>query len=497
MTYYKCGSIHPTQNSNVVVDTASGAIANFQTPLAMPLLKTKFDVNAKQDLHGYDHPWPAGGGKNLFDVDNAQVLTGYIGSSSFNTNNSGARTTYIKISPSTTYTVQKVLSGRFVIATAETIPTNGAAFTSRIQNDIRQNLTITSGANDNYIWIFCYLESVDTKTLQEILNSIQVEVGSTATSWTPYSNICPIDGVSAVSVFHRGANLFDEVIELGSISNTTGEDAPNDTYCRSKNYIAVPLGQNLYISNENAYTLGLRFYDKNKTFIGSRAFLTSKVMTYGTQDLPTNTAFIRIVNTSTNTYSNDISINYPSSDTEYHAYNSNSNVILINLGGTYYGGHFTQNKDGHRQFEVTHKRIELASLTDWSRITNYTNPFFRATLPDDCRVRTASNNPQIAICDTYSWYISNQNYWQYMNNYEFVTAGFGVSSVNRVYIRNDDYTDKDEFASSLSGVYIVYELAEPFTVALPDGEPIKSFAGINNIYADTGDTSLQFAKIGK
>ena len=76
MTYYKCGSIHPTQNSNVVVNTASGAIANFNTPLALTLLKTKFDVNVKQDLHGYDYPWPAGGGKNLFDMDAA--VPGYI-----------------------------------------------------------------------------------------------------------------------------------------------------------------------------------------------------------------------------------------------------------------------------------------------------------------------------------------------------------------------------------------------------------------------------------
>lgn len=65
MTYYKCGSIHPTQNSNVVVDTASGAIANFETPLAMPLLDAQVDANAVQDLHGQSGPYPAGGSAQI------------------------------------------------------------------------------------------------------------------------------------------------------------------------------------------------------------------------------------------------------------------------------------------------------------------------------------------------------------------------------------------------------------------------------------------------
>ena len=171
---------------------------------------------------------------------------------------------------------------------------------------------------------------------------------------------------------------------------------------------------------------------------------------------------------------------------------ANGNTEVINLGDTYYGGYVTQDKDGHRRLVVTHKRLELSTLTEWSRITNYTNPFFRATLPNDCKVRMASNNPQIAICDSYAWYSSNQNYWQYIGNGEFVTAGFGVSSVNRFYIRNDDYTDKNTFVSSLSGVYIVYELATPVVIDLPDGEPINTLAGVNNFYADTGDTEVVF-----
>lgn len=68
MACYKCGSIHPTQNSNVVVDTASGSVANFETDLALPLKSLEVDVNAVQDLHGYSKPWIGGAGKNKCDI---------------------------------------------------------------------------------------------------------------------------------------------------------------------------------------------------------------------------------------------------------------------------------------------------------------------------------------------------------------------------------------------------------------------------------------------
>ena len=39
---------------------------------------------------------------------------------------------------------------------------------------------------------------------------------------------------------------------------------------------------------------------------------------------------------------------------------------------------------------------------------------------------------------------------------------------------------------------VINELATPYVIDLPDGEPIITFNGTNNIYADTGDTSVVF-----
>lgn len=48
MAYYKCGKIFATQNSNTSIETASGAIANFRTSLAVPVLGCNAEFSASQ-----------------------------------------------------------------------------------------------------------------------------------------------------------------------------------------------------------------------------------------------------------------------------------------------------------------------------------------------------------------------------------------------------------------------------------------------------------------
>ena len=82
--------------------------------------------------------------------------------------------------------MQKMVSARFFIATSPYIPTNGAAFTNRTQNNARPSITITAGANDKYLWVFFYLYDTDTETESAVKDTIQIEVGSTATNYEPY-----------------------------------------------------------------------------------------------------------------------------------------------------------------------------------------------------------------------------------------------------------------------------------------------------------------------
>lgn len=197
------------RKAGMLVDSASGSIASFVPDATVPnLLGVSVDIEPVQDLHGFDHPWPGGGGKNKFDVDNPSIVAGYIGTSSFSTGNDRAKTVYIPISPNTTYTVSKLAGQRFCIATAPTAPADNAPFSVRNANNTASSLTITSGANDAFLWAWVYLQDTDTVSLDTMLASLQIELGSTATAWTPYSNECPISGWDSVEVEAAGENLW-------------------------------------------------------------------------------------------------------------------------------------------------------------------------------------------------------------------------------------------------------------------------------------------------
>jgi hypothetical protein len=44
----------------------------------------------------------------------------------------------------------------------------------------------------------------------------------------------------------------------------------------------------------------------------------------------------------------------------------------------------------------------------------------------------------------------------------------------------------------LNGVEVVYEIATPITIDLPDGTPINTLSGVNNISCDTGNTTVKY-----
>lgn len=60
-----------------------------------------------------------------------------------------------------------------------------------------------------------------------------------------------------------------------------------------------------------------------------------------------------------------------------------------------------------------------------------------------------------------------------------------------VYIRDDNCTDIETFINDMGNYSIVYELAEPIEIQLTP-EEIQTFNGSNNIFCDTGDSSVTY-----
>ena len=124
-------------------------------------------------------------GKNLFDKNNANILNALITNTGAINSNASTRTLYIPCNPNTTYTISKISSPRFVVGTTSNIPSAGSSTLAFSDFSTGTSGTITTGNNAKYLLVY-YYNSSGTATEQEILDSIQIEVGDTVTSYSEY-----------------------------------------------------------------------------------------------------------------------------------------------------------------------------------------------------------------------------------------------------------------------------------------------------------------------
>lgn len=133
-------------------------------------------------------------GKNLFDKDNANILNTAIDANGLGNNTpSSYRTVYIPCKPNTTYTISKLYDSsknRFTVAYTNVLPDYNIQTYGNIYNNNASNVTITTGADAKYIVAYVWISGGDT-TVKEMIDSIQIEQGSTATSYEPYCGGIP------------------------------------------------------------------------------------------------------------------------------------------------------------------------------------------------------------------------------------------------------------------------------------------------------------------
>lgn len=131
-------------------------------------------------------------------------------------------------------------------------------------------------------------------------------------------------GISGLEVHRTGYNVWDEDWEKGRLDGSGG-DVASDENIRTKGYIPVVPGQKYYVryslpgggANGN---MRLYYYDGSKTYISNSWANPSQIT------VPAGAHYIRFY-TDTRygaTYINNISFNYPSTETAYHAYEGES-----------------------------------------------------------------------------------------------------------------------------------------------------------------------------
>lgn len=289
-------------------------------------------------------------------------------------------------------------------------------------------------------------------------------------------NVRPISGWTGANVFDTGVNVWDEEWEVGGLNSNNGANYNNaQDRIRSKNHIPVKGGTQYFLKSTAPFTT-ICFYDSAKAFISSRGTTAADT----TLTMPTNAAFMRFEASSAygTSYKHDISINYPSSDTSYHAYTGRTvNITFPDSAGTVYGGELSV-VDGKAVVTVTDTKVTPAKSA-FNRSSDHM--FYFNTNP---QLATGSDVP--CICDKLrSWDGTESKYKN--ENYCFCNNG-GAIRVNTA----DAFSTAADAFDAIGEMTFVCRLATPITIEIEDPVILKTLLGFNNIWLNSGDITLTY-----
>jgi len=381
---------------------------------------------------------------------------------------------------------------------------------SAIASDIKNALSGKADSNDVY-----------SKT--EIDNALELKADKSDTYTkgevdNEVYNVLPTDTASgAIAHFTDGADnipVKSLVSQIVAVESGSGTKSPSNPYTISgfANGVVTRCGKNL-LNNPDTTTTGgsyvinnvnvpmlagyyvlsfefsgtsnsssLRIDDENGTAI----FTTTKTITSGHNEylinLPSKGSFVKLFSNAVGTYTN-FQIEKGNQFTSFEAYNGNTYTFAF--GQTVYGGHF----DNKGNLVVTHSIVDLGTL-NWVKDTNRTDLFRTPSLD-----RIKANGNTNYICDSYP--VVNVSLSSLPDK-----STRGYPSYGYIYMCDSTYhtawenNTPDDFKTGVNGIYIVYELANPITLAIT-GQDIPTLLGENNIFSNCGDVEVDYhADIG-
>ena len=488
--------------ASLMEDTASGPIASFPDGAeGVPVKELTAEIEPIQDLHGQSAPYPPNGGKNKLGISLAELKsantagtwsgdTYTLNGITFAFSSQDGYVTTVKVSGtatadasvSTTYEGSQTSDNYIADGTYlfNGCPSGGSSGTYYIAVRVHTGENVFDFGNgsaaftvDNSEGDHIFFTNITIKSGYAISGSLtftlMISLSTEAdATFAPYSNICPISGYTGANIAVDGINIWDEQYELGTIDPATGQGQTNNNYYRSKNYIPIKGGETYYV---NGLYLRVFYYDYNKSYLGYADFNNA------TMTPDTNVAFIKFRSATNAMVVGATSINYPSTDTSYHAYNGVVySVSWSDEAGTVYKGYLVVNSDGSKKLYVTHKGIDLSSLS-WNWQSTWL-AWYNVTLTDIKRPAT-----EFVAFDG----IAEQYKAAPMHNL-VVDGAVGVmgkaDASNTFAVRNGSSTTQP------SGK-LVYPLATPLEYDLADVQQIKTLLGENNIFTDTnGDVDV-------
>ena len=418
-------------------------------------------------------------GKNLFNKNAGNILNAYFNASTTTITNNGAnRMIYIPCKPNTTYTLSKIRSAQFNIGYTKELPAAnvqvyGINTSPTFYNDnTYYYFTITTPADAKYIVSRIYQTAQDTTiTLEEVLNTIQLEKGIDVTSYSPYKEpieLCKIGNYQDYIRKSQGVNLFNDFTRTLN-DNQYGYREGNTYISLSRNgsacwYFKMLVNPNevFTISYSNRQTMDFKYRFSNEDMDDSSTIAT--YVNNGTNitqsgQVITNTNYKYFYMTLRYTYNaspargsiSDIQLEKGSQASPYEPYDSKGQWYL---------------------YKATNK-VVLDGSENWDI---FNNSFF-ATIDNNY------SREQTTICIS--------NYYRGANN---VNGGAGAynngnntiefyypSSLSRIYLRDDRYSSVNDYKTWLSShnVEVYYVLDTPTTELIEDTDLLNQLDAIS------------------
>lgn len=509
---------HASGNPVVLEDAAPG------TPIEMVV-----DIQPSQDLHGYDHPWVGGAGKNIYPIaigrdrfidnlgathttDNDTLTVTFTTTEAscgvYSPSASSVRSVFASLSGTYTYSFDvkvNVASARVLIG----VEGNGARAFDLTNS--WQRLSITADFSSTASSFVVYNNGRSSGVVVDIKN-LQIEQGSTATSYAPYENICPITGYDEVNVTRTGVNLLPIQTRGGTNYGFTwriNEDGSiflNGTASTSNTYTYVPIyGENtINVEILSDYPLPKGLAEGDNIFL--KVFCNDPIPTgvvFGTQynkadgslagqritelsSVPIGSkyffAFVRVAD---GTQCNNLLLKpmLAKSDTALPYEPYQSQTVTVTLNDTTYGG--TLNV-------TTGELIVDRAFYTWSSGGTLTSTKAFSLSKSDVVQINASNQTTLkgAICDK-----MQSGTWQQISNPNATSMYAGCAWGTALAFRVPGYTTAEEYLTFLAEnpLQFAYLLKEPQTIHLTPAQ-IRLLKGSNTIETDAGTISIKYKK---
>lgn len=502
-------------------DTVSGSIVSFLDGADdIPVKDLSVGIEPVQDLHGYDHPWPGGDGKNILDVEGRTVsgaqTPATIRGENCNITKAGdtliCTTTgpwskvWMELDKSTlingqTYTV----SAHFSNPGADRI---GVAWFDTVWHD----LVLSSDASVKLETSFTFdssqvrivLEFVTNNTASNtgntvVISEMQLELGSTATAFEPYENICQITGWTGAKVTRTGKNLLPKfsnrtdngvtvtVNDDGSVT-LSGTATANAYFSVDNN--DLPIGDYIFSFNNPVANSGVHisFHNANNAYFGdSTADSVNKTLRLQSREPSTTILYVTRGVTLTN-FVVKPQLELGSTATDYEPYQGDIySITFPAASGTVYGG----------TLAVVSGKLVVNSIGEQFTSAEYYGNY-------------GSENAPLYYCERTRperikpyWY--NAQTTLLLSNYFRKSSSFSDAALpdcemrtnasgnpRRFYFRWDSNTLANiNSAFAETPFFVIAELATPIVYDLTPQE-ITTILGQNNVWADAGDVTVTY-----